>query len=338
MKRFLSVLNGNVVDKPPVWFMRQAGRYLPEYRAVRATAGGFWGMVYNPVHAAEVTLQPIRRFGLDAAIIFSDILVVPHALGLGVEFTAGEGPQLDAITGAADLLKLDMAKLHGNAAPVYETLARTKAQLDDSTALIGFAGAPFTVAAYMLEGHGSKDFSVAKSFLHRQPQVMQQLVDILVEATAEYLVAQVRAGAEVLQIFDSWAGILNEADFEQWVVAPTRTLVGKVRAAGVTVPIIGFPRGATFAAARYAAETGVTALQLDTVFHAAEARTLAQQLPVQGWFDPALLLAGGAAMDNAARAMVQAMQGAPYIFNLGHGVIKETPPEHVERLVEVVRS
>jgi uroporphyrinogen decarboxylase len=338
MKKFLSVLNGDKAETPPAWFMRQAGRYLPEYREVRAKAGGFWGMVYNPEYAAEVTLQPIRRFGFDAAIIFSDILVVPHALGQHIEFMAGEGPKLDAIKSMTDISMLKLDNIASHCAPVFETVARTKAGLDDNTALIGFAGAPFTVAAYMLEGEGSRDFAKAKAFAYSNPDAMARLLNILVDATAEYLVAQVHAGAEVLQLFDSWAGILNEADFARWVIIPTAKLVAKIRAAGVTVPIIGFPRGASFAAVRYVAETGVTALQLDTSFHVAEAQKLAKTLPVQGWLDPVALLAGGVEMERAARSMIDAMQGLPYIFNLGHGIIKETPPEHVAKLVGIIRS
>ena len=335
--RYLNRLAGDLSGSTPVWLMRQAGRYLPEYRALRAEAGGFWNLVYHPARAAAVTLQPVDRFGMDAAILFSDILVLPHALGQQVEFTAGEGPVLAPVRDLAALMDLNPAKLPGKIAPVCETVERCRAALPPEVALIGFAGAPWTIAAYMIQGHGKTDFADAKRIASADPAFMEALLDLIVSSTATYLAAQVRAGAQALQLFDSWAGVLDDTEFQNWVIKPTRRLVRLLKEQGIDVPLIGFPRG-TRDYAGYATATGVTALQLDTDVALEVGQELARQLPVQGWIDPEALLAGGAALDSAVDRLKSGMQGLPWLCNLGHGVIKETPPEHVAQLVARLRA
>lgn len=334
MKSILKVLNGESLTTPSAWLMRQAGRYLPEYRELRAKTGGFFDLVYNPALAAEVTLQPIYRFGMDAAILFSDILVVPQAMGQLVTMDEGRGPRLGPLT--------DLETLHSNIGlfdTVAETVDRVKSQLDDKTTLIGFCGAPWTVAAYMLEGGGSRDFNTAKTRAYNEPALMSGLLDKIVDASAAYLIKQIQAGAEALQIFDSWAGVLSEQQFRDWVIAPTRKLIAKVKAAYSDIPVIGFPRGGALMIGDYVQQTGVDAVQLDTTFPTAMAQAIATDgVPVQGWLDPVLLLNGGATLQKEVETMKQAMQGLPYIFNLGHGVIKETPPEHVAQLLKALRS
>lgn len=337
-KTYLNRLTGQPTDRTPAWLMRQAGRYLPEYRALRAEAGGFWDLVYNPAFATEVTLQPIRRFDLDAAIIFADILVVPHALGQEIVFTKGEGPSLTPLRSFDDLKALNPAKLMHKAAPVCETVAKVKAGLPDHVTLIGFAGAPWTVAAYMLEGHGSKDFLEAKTVAYQNPDMMAALIDMLVSATATYVLAQIKAGAEVIQIFDSWAGVLNEQDFKNWVIKPTRQLVKLIREQAPDVPIVGFPRGAGTYYQDYVEATKVTAVQVDTTMAMSHAQKLAGIVPVQGWMDPAALVTGGATLDKAVDQLKEGMNGLPWIFNLGHGVVPQTPPEHVEQLLTRLRA
>jgi uroporphyrinogen decarboxylase len=333
------VLRGETVEPPPVWLMRQAGRYLPEYRALREKAGSFLGLCYTPELAAEVTLQPVRRFGLDAAILFSDILVICDALGQKVEFVEGEGPRLEPIRSADDLEKLNPAKAAAGYAPVLETVRRVKAELPAETALIGFAGAPWTVATYMIEGQGGTEFAITKRLSHEDPILFRRLIELLVEATTQYLIAQIDAGAELLQLFDSWAGALAEDDFEAWSIAPARAIVAAVKAARPGVPIIGFPRGAGAMLAPYAEETGVDAVSLDTSMPLAwAAKALGDTVALQGNLDPVLLLVGGAPLDAAITRIRQAMKGRRFIFNLGHGVLPATPPEHVERLVARLRT
>ncbi|HET8729296.1 MAG TPA: uroporphyrinogen decarboxylase [Alphaproteobacteria bacterium] len=336
-KPFLRALKGETLPRPPFWLMRQAGRYLPEYRELRARAGSFLDLCYAPEMAAEVTLQPLRRYGMDAAILFSDILVVPHALGQDLAYVEGEGPKLAPVRTSADLNRLSDARLHDVLAPVYETVRRVRADLPDQAALIGFAGAPWTVATYMVEGGGSKDFGEVKRFAHGDPAGFRALVDLLVEATSAYLCRQVEAGAEALQLFDTWAGVLPEEGFRSLVVAPTRAIVERVRARHPETPIIGFPRGAGVLYEAYAAETGVDAIGLDTAVPMAYARTLQSKLPVQGNLDPSLLLVGGDALRRAARDRLAALGQGPYVFNLGHGVMQATPPEHVAALAETIR-
>ena len=338
-KKLLRALAGEMQPSPPIWLMRQAGRYLPEYREVRAKAGSFLDLCYTPKLAAEVTLQPIRRYGFDAAILFSDILVVPHGLGQDVWFVENEGPKLAPIKAVGDFDLLDPSGMLDRLAPVYRTVETLAASLSAETALIGFAGAPWTVACYMVEGGGSRDFAAVKSLSYRDPEMFAALIDIIVETTAGHLCAQISAGAEVVQIFDSWAGVLPEAAFRRWIIEPTKRLVSLVRDSHPETPIIGFPRGAGILYEDYAAQTGVTAVSLDTTVPAAwAAATLQPKMPVQGNLDPAALLAGGDGLVDGVEALLETLGAGPFIFNLGHGIIKETPPEHVAALVARVRS
>lgn len=319
--------------------MRQAGRYLPEYRKLRERAGSFLDLCYTPELATEATLQPIRRFGFDAAILFSDILVVPQALGLDLSFAEGEGPRLSPVRGVADLDRLAVEGVVERLAPVYETVGRVAGSLPERVALIGFAGAPWTVATYMVEGRGSRDFAATKRWAYGDADGFARLVDIVVRATADHLIAQVRQGAEAVQIFDSWAGTLPEAAFHRWVIAPTRALVDRLRAACDDVPIIGFPRGAGLMTEAYVVETGVDAVSLDTTVPPAwAAGALRGQCAVQGNLDPVHLLVGGPSMDAAIDRILDGFGNVPFVFNLGHGVLPPTPVEHVARLVERVRA
>jgi uroporphyrinogen decarboxylase len=337
-KPLLAVLKGERRDPPPIWLMRQAGRYPPEYRAIRAEVPSFLELCFTPELAVEVTLQPIRRFAFDAAILFSDILVVPHALGQTVSFREGEGPVLAPVRSPADIAQLDPARLHDTLAPVYETVRLLAAGLPKEVALVGFAGAPWTVATYMVEGRTSRVFHHAKLLMYRDPASFAALIDCLVEATAQYLLAQVAAGAEIVQLFDTWAGVLPEPEFRRWVIEPTRRIVASLRARHPALPVIGFPRGAGPLYAAYFEATGVTAVSLDTAFPSAVARDALQRIgPVQGNLDPLLLVAGGAALREAAAGIIGTLGGGPFIFNLGHGIVPETPPEHVAELVELVR-
>lgn len=337
-KPILRALAGETLTPPPIWLMRQAGRYLPEYRRVRERAGGFLDLCYNPALAAEVTLQPITRFGFDAAILFSDILIVPHALGCDVRFDEGHGPCLEPVRGTADIERLSDG-IGDRAAPIFETVARVADALPGGTALIGFAGAPWTVATYMVEGGTSRDFAATKLWAFSDPDGFQRLIDKLVAATADYLIAQAAAGAEVLQLFDSWAGALPESGFERWCIVPTRDLVTRLKAACPEVPVIGFPRGAGPMTARYAEATGVDAVSLDSAVPAAWAvDALQARWTLQGNLDPLYLVAGGRAMTEAAATVLDALGHGPMIFNLGHGVVPQTPPAHVSALVEAVRA
>jgi uroporphyrinogen decarboxylase len=323
---------------PPFWLMRQAGRYLPEYREVRRQAANFVEFCLSPDLAVEVTLQPIRRYGMDAAILFSDILIVPHGLGQAVAFREGEGPVLEPLRSAADLARLDAAGLHERVAPVYETVRRLRGVLPPAVTLIGFAGSPWTVATYMVEGRTSRDFARTKRWAYGDPPGFAQLIDRLVDATTAYLSAQVEAGAEVLQLFDSWAGVLPERHFRTWVVEPTRRIVAALRERHPGLPIIGFPRGAGHLYGAYVAETGVDAVSLDTTVPLGAARDLQRRGAVQGNLDPILVVAGGAALEQGVREIRAALADGPFIFNLGHGIVPETPPEHVARLAELLRQ
>jgi uroporphyrinogen decarboxylase len=337
-KPFLRVLSGERLKTPPVWLMRQAGRYLPEYRAVRGKAGGFLDLCFNPELAAEVTLQPLRRFGFDAAILFSDILVVPLALGRKVEFLVGEGPKLEPID-AAGIAGLREALDERVVAPVYETVRRVRKALDDKTALIGFCGAPWTVATYMVAGEGTPDQAPARMFAYRQPELFARLIERLVQASIEYLVAQLKAGAECVQVFDTWAGVLPPEEFERWSIAPTRAIVDGVHAQVPGAKVIGFPRGAGAKLARYVEATGVDAVGLDWTADLAFVRERVQsRKPVQGNVDPLALLAGGAALDRAVDQVREALGEGPHIFNLGHGILPETPIAHVEQMLRRVRG
>jgi uroporphyrinogen decarboxylase len=337
-KPMLRALAGEVMTSPPVWLMRQAGRYLPEYRAVRKNVADFLQLCFTPELAIEVTLQPIRRYGFDAAILFCDILVVPYGLGQKVAFREGEGPVLDPVRSVADLASLDLAPVRERLAPVYQAVRGIAAAMPPEVALIGFAGSPWTVATYMVEGGTSRDFQTIRLWAYGDPEGFSTLIDLLVAATIEHLSAQIEAGVEIVQLFDTWAGILPEVEFRRFVIEPTRRIVAALSLRHPGVPIIGFPRGAGLLAEAYATETGVTAISLDATMPLNIARDRLQALrPVQGNLDPLLLVVGGDAMAAQVRAIVAALSGGPFIFNLGHGIVPQTPPEHVQRLVDIVR-
>ncbi|HLI10184.1 MAG TPA: uroporphyrinogen decarboxylase [Alphaproteobacteria bacterium] len=338
-KPLLRALAGERLNRPPVWLMRQAGRYLPEYRAVRQRVGSFLDLCFTPKLAAEVTLQPVRRFGMDAAILFSDILVVPYALGQAVRFEEGEGPVLDPVRDGDAVERLSTANFHERLGPVYDAVVEVAAALPSDTALIGFAGAPWTVACYMLEGGSSRDFSAVKLWALRHEQEFARLLDLLVEATADYLIRQVEAGAEALQIFDSWAGALAEAEFERWCIAPLAAITCRVRARHPEIPIIAFPRGGGFGCELLVARAGIQGIALDpTVPLRWAAERLQQHSALQGNLDPALLAAGGAVMERQVHRILKAWSKGAFIFNLGHGVLPSTPPEHVASLVGLIKS
>lgn len=336
---FLSVLRGETSSPPPIWLMRQAGRYLPEYREVRKTVPSFLDLCLTPKLAAEVTLQPLRRFAFDASIVFSDILIVPYALGQPVAFVEGEGPKLDPIRDAAGLERLVATKAPSKLSPVYETVERVVAGLPDDVPLIGFSGAPWTVATYMVEGAGSKDQARARALGYQDPALFQALIDTIVETSVTYLLGQVEAGCRALQIFDSWSGSLPEDGFAQWCIAPTKEIVARVRAEVPDIPIIGFPRGAGPSAVRYAEETGIDAIGCDTSLPVSWIREALQPMgPVQGNLDPVLLVAGGPALDARVRQILETLGDRPFVFNLGHGILPETPIENVERLLRLVKG
>jgi uroporphyrinogen decarboxylase len=324
---------------PPIWLMRQAGRYLPEYRAIREKTKSFLDLCFNPKLAAEVTLQPIRRFGFDAAILFSDILIVPYALGQHVTFETGEGPQLDALKEPSAIERLWPQIDHAKLEPVYETIARVKPELPPSVALLGFCGAPWTVATYMIAGCGTPDQLPARMFAYRHPQAFAKLIDILTEASASYLVKQFAAGVEAVQIFDTWAGVLPADEFRKWCIEPVARIVASVREQIPAAHIIGFPRGAGTELPRYLEAVPVDAIGLDWMTELSFARDQIQPLrTIQGNLDPLALLAGGAALDHATDAILEAFGGSPFIFNLGHGILPDTPIFHVERLIARVRG
>ncbi len=332
-KKLMSVLRSGSLGPPPVWMMRQAGRYLPEYRETRARAGSFWTMCMTPKLAAEVSLQPIRRFGFDAAILFSDILVIPAALGMTVTFEDGEGPRMAPIASAAGL-----AFDAGSLAPVYEALGLVRGMLPAETTLLGFAGAPWTLATYMAAGRGGDEQKAAKLWGYRDPEGFAALLDLLADCVAEHLARQLEAGADAVQIFDSWASGLPEALFERWAIAPTKRIVARLRTLHPKALVIGFPRAATLAGyTRYAEETGVDAMSLDTSAPMGwAAKTL--KTAIQGNLDPIALIAGGRALDDGVDAILDAAKGARLIFNLGHGILPETPIAHVERMIARVRG
>jgi uroporphyrinogen decarboxylase len=334
----LAVLRGERRDPAPMWMMRQAGRYLPEYRQLRADKGSFLDLVYDSDAAAEVTLQPLERFPrLDAAILFSDILIIPFAIGQNLTFVAGEGPRLTPplVDSALDRLTPFPARLD----PIYDTVAKVKARLDPAKALIGFAGSPWTVATYMVAGQGSRDQSETRRFAYADPGAFGAIVDRIEQMTVAYLSAQIDAGADAVQLFDSWAGSLSPRQFEQWVIAPTARIVAALKARHPEVPVIGFPKGAGGKLAAYARETAIDALGLDeTVDPAWAVEQLPEDLVVQGNLDPLALLAGGDAMSAAVRRILDALAGRPHIFNLGHGILQDTPIAHVEQLIALVKG
>jgi uroporphyrinogen decarboxylase len=338
--RFLAPFAGRPAVPPPLWLMRQAGRYLPEYWDVRAKAGCFLDLCYTPELAAEVTLQPIRRYGFDAAILFSDILVVPNALGQQIEFLEGEGPRLDPVRSAADLIRLDAQRTEAKFNRVFEAVARVRGDLPNDTALIGFCGAPWTVATYMVAGQATPDQADARLWAYRDPDGFARLIELLAAVSIEYLSGQIAAGADAVQIFDSWAGGLPDMEFHRWVALPTARMVRELKARHGQVPVIGFPRGAGVNTAQYAATTGVDAMGCDTSLSLEFMRKVLarDQLVLQGNLDPLLLVVGGRELEIRVRQILTAMAGIPFIFNLGHGIVPQTPPAHVARLVELVRG
>ncbi len=333
----LDTLRGLQSNRRPVWLMRQAGRYLPEYRALRADKGGFLELVYDSDAAAEITLQPVRRFGFDGAILFSDILIVPYAMGQDLQFLAGEGPKLSPrlVDRALETLHAVPSRLE----PIYETVRKVRAMLDSETALLGFAGSPWTVATYMVAGEGSRDQYETRAMAYRDPLAFQELVDAIITVTIEYLLGQLRAGAQAVQLFDSWAGSLAPAEFERWVIAPNAAIVAALKAEFPDCPVIGFPKGAGEKLPAYARETQVQAIGLDeTVDPRWAAVALPADLPVQGNLDPLLLEAGGAGLERGATALLDIFADRPHIFNLGHGIGQHTPLAHVERLLTIIRN
>nr|WP_281355849.1 uroporphyrinogen decarboxylase [Ancylobacter pratisalsi] len=336
----LQALDGHVPNRTPLWMMRQAGRYLPEYRELRAKAGDFLTLCYTPDYAVEVTLQPIRRFGFDAAILFSDILVVPHALGCSLSFEAGEGPRLSTVTSTSDLKglreELDSSKIDR----VLEAVSRIRADLPHETALLGFCGAPWTVATYMIAGRGTPDQAPARLASLRDPVFFEALIDRLVEASAQYLIGQLKAGADAVQIFDSWAGVLDPESFRRWSIRPMARIVSAVRAVIPDARIIAFPKGASVSGlTELVKETGVNGVGLDWTIDRAELRyALGAKCALQGNLDPLTLIAGGEELDRAIDALMEDFRGAAHIFNLGHGIRPETPIAHVERMIARVRG
>ncbi len=338
-KRLMLTLGGYKQTPPPVWLMRQAGRYLPEYQRVRKRAGNFLNLCYTPELAVEVMLQPVDRFSLDASILFSDILVIPDALGVEVSFIEGDGPRLQPVRTLENVAALRPERVCDHLRPVFDTVAMAADALPKDVALIGFAGAPWTVACYMVEGQGSRDFSVTKAWAIRDPEGFQQLINVLVDATAAYLIEQVRFGAEAIQLFDTWAGLLSETDFERWCIAPTQVLVEKLKAVWPNIPVIGFPRGAGLMLTRFAEATRLDAVGIDTgVPLSWAARELQTRWVVQGNLDPVSLRVGGDMMVSQIRTILDTLGYGPFVFNLGHGVLLDTPPENVGLLVDTVHA
>lgn len=338
-KPFLRVLDGVQQASPPIWIMRQAGRYLPEYRQIRSQADSVLDLCFSPKLAAEVTLQPIRRFKFDAAILFSDILVIPHALGQKVTFVSGEGPRLEPLTEPSAIAKIHSGKEHHVLAPIYETIHQVKEKLPPQVAFLGFCGGPWTVATYMIAGEGTPDQAPARLFAYRYPEAFARLIDILVETSASYLIAQFKAGVDAVQIFDTWAGVLPPAEFARWCIAPTQRIVAAVRSELPGARIIGFPRGAGTMLEAYVNALSLNAVGLDWMIDRTFARDRIQsRVAVQGNLDPLALVAGGAALDREIDAVLAAFAGGPFIFNLGHGIVPETPVEHVEQMLRRVRG
>jgi len=333
----LDTLNGRRADKVPMWLMRQAGRYLPEYRELRAAKGGFLDLVYDSDAATEITLQPIRRFGFDGAILFSDILIVPHALGQGLEFLAGEGPKLSPRLLDSKLESFTAAPERFD--PIYQTVRSCRAQLPDDVTMLGFAGSPWTVATYMVAGEGSRDQHETRALAYRDPVLFQLIIDVITDVTVSYLRGQIEAGAEAIQLFDSWAGSLAPDEFERWVIAPNSAIVDALKQSHPGVPVIGFPKGAGEKLPAYARETGVGAVGVDETLDPLWVNAnLPEGMPVQGNLDPLLLLAGGDALVERAQLILKVFSARPHVFNLGHGIGQFTPIEHVEQLIATVRG
>ena len=335
----IQALTGQECTPAPIWLMRQAGRYLPEYRDIRKSVTSFLDLCFTPELAIEVTLQPVRRFALDAAILFSDILVVPYALGQKIEFVEGKGPILDPVRNIDDLKFLSTTDVQDKLMPVYKTVRGVVAELPDGVGLIGFAGAPWTVATYMVEGGTSRNFANVKRWAYSAPDEFAELVNILIEATAEYLIGQVRNGARVIQLFDTWAGVLHEDALIRWCLEPTLQLVRRIKAVEPNVYVIVFPRGASTQYRKYACAPEIDALSIDHTVEGAWARTELQPYStVQGNLDPIALLAGGNHMRDQANGILRNFSRGPFIFNLGHGILPDTPPDNVAQLVDIVRA
>lgn len=338
----MRVLDGERFDVPPVWLMRQAGRYLPEYRETRKKAGGFLDLCYSPEFAVEVTLQPIRRFGFDASILFSDILVIPDAMGREVRFVEGRGPVLEPIKlHEAEQLVADADMVEGamdHLQPVIATVRELRRQLPNQTTLLGFCGAPWTVATYMIAGGSSSDQAASRIFGHANPVVMENMLDVLAELSAHYLIAQLKAGADAVQIFDSWSGVLAGDEFDRWCVKPVKKIVDRVRGKIPNAKIIGFPKGASFELDRYRERTGVDMIGLDWTVPVSVARKLQSSGPIQGNLDPTRLVAGGKALEEGVERLMRELVSGPYVFNLGHGITPDTPIAHVEHMLEMIRN
>ncbi len=336
-KKLLNVLKGNQESPLPIWLMRQAGRYLPEYRALRSEKGGFLELVHDSEAAAEVTLQPIDRYGFDGAILFSDILVIPHALGQDLWFVAGEGPRLAPKLSEAPLsdLKPDISRLDD----IYQTIRLVKARLPEHITFMGFAGSPWTIATYMVNGQGSKDQNETRRFAYNDPDRFQTLIDAIIALTVDYLSAQIEAGVDAVQLFDSWAGSLSPAQFDDWVIAPNKKIIDGLKKRHPDTPIIGFPKGAGGKLIKYAQEVGADAIGIDESVdpHWAD-QNLPKNMPVQGNLDPLVLVTGGDALENSVKNIKAAFQSRPHIFNLGHGIVPDTPLEHVEKLITLIRN
>jgi len=333
----LDCLHGEMLARPPVWFMRQAGRYLPEYRALREEKGGFLDLVYDSEAACEITLQPINRFDFDGAILFSDILIVPHAMGQHLEFLAGEGPKL-----SPPLVESELSDLHAETSryePIYQTVRLCRERLGPDTTMLGFAGSPWTVATYMIAGEGSRDQHEARALAYRDPARMREIIGAIVDHTVVYLRGQIDAGAEAIQLFDSWAGSLAPDEFDRWVIAPNAAIVAALKESHPDTPVIGFPKGAGEKLVRYAERTGVMALGLDETIDPVWANeALPKGMPVQGNLDPLLLLAGGDQLDSAIVHILESLRGRPHVFNLGHGIDRRTPISHVEQALSRLRD
>jgi len=339
IKPLLSALRGERQTPVPFWYMRQAGRYLPEYRKLRAEAGDFLDLCYSPDLAVEVSLQPLQRYDMDGVILFSDILVVPDALGIGLRYVEGEGPKLDALDRRDPLPRYEREKFLAHLSPVFETLKGINASAPANATVIGFAGAPWTVATYMIEGGSSRDFAKTKSWAFEDPQSFQNLIDLLIDTTSDYLSAQINAGADIVQIFDSWAGVLPETALQRWSLAPILEIIKRVRQIHPGVPVIAFPRGAGVAYRDYAASADISAVSLDSMVPLSwAAKHLQPHAVVQGNLDPLLLVCGGAPLLDEAERILAALSGGPFVFNLGHGIVPQTPPEHVAALSEFIRG
>ncbi len=337
-KKLLNIFQNRLDNSPPVWIMRQAGRYLPEYKEVRNNTGSFLDLCYNPLMAAEVTLQPIKRFDLDAAIIFSDILIIPHSLGLEVSFEKDMGPKVEIIDEESKLSQLKINPVSEKLEKVYEAISLVKTRIDSQKTLIGFVGAPWTVATYILEGKGKHAFEKSKLIAYKKPEFLQKLIDVITQQTIFHILGQIKAGADVIQIFDSWAGVLGEVDYRKFVINPTKQIIKEVKKTYPDVPIIGFPKGSGFMYYEYIANTGIEGVGLDHTVTLNQMSEFAKNIVVQGNLDPVVLLSSKEVIAERAGLILDAMINKRFIFNLGHGILPDTPIENMEFLIEYVRN